>query len=240
MKRILILLQIIFFITYFTTVIKAQQNILTPEEKADGWVLLFDGNTTDGWRGYKMDKMPFNWSCEDGCLVVQGTGMGETANDIITVDQYGDFDLYLEWAISPGGNSGIFFHVLEDDYPSTYATGPEYQLIDDAGYPGKLEDWQQTGANYAMHPADDSKKKLKPVGEFNSSEIRVKNGHVTHRLNSEIIVEYDLWTDAWYKLAREGKWKDYPGYGMAKKGHIGLQDHGSYVRFRNIKLKVED
>jgi hypothetical protein len=240
MKRVLALFEVIFISILFTTEMKAQQNFLTPEEKAESWVLLFDGQTTNGWRGFKMAEMPFNWTVEDGCLVVKGTGVGETANDIITNDQYEDFDLYLEWAISPGGNSGIFFHVLEGDYPSTYATGPEYQLIDDIGYPGKLEDWQQTGANYAMHPANNRNKILKPVEEFNSSEIRVKNGHVTHWLNGEIIVEYDLWTDEWYKLAREGKWKDYPGYGLAKKGHIGLQDHGSLVRFRNIKLKSEN
>lgn len=216
--------------------IMAQHNILSPQEEAEGWQLLFDGKTTSGWRGFKMESMPADWSVIDGCLVAQGTGGGETANDIVTINQYEDFDLYLEWAISPGGNSGIFFHVLEGDYPATYATGPEYQLIDDAGYPGKLEEWQQTGANYAMHNADRSRKKLMPAGEFNSSRIRVENGHVTHWLNGEIIVEYDLWSREWYKLAREGKWKDYPAYGMAKSGHIGLQDHGSEVKFRNIKI----
>jgi hypothetical protein len=218
-------------------VIMAQQNQLSSKETADGWKLLFDGKTSQGWRGFKMDKMPADWSVIDGCLVTQGIGGGETANDIITVNQYEDFDLYLEWAISPGGNSGIFFHVLEGDYPSTYATGPEYQLIDDAGFPQKLEEWQQTGANYAMHNADKTKKKLKPVGEFNSSRIRVENGHVTHWLNGEIIVKYDLWTDDWHKLKQSGKWTDYPMYGTARKGFIGLQDHGSTIRFRNIKIK---
>jgi hypothetical protein len=217
----------------------AQNNTLTPKEKAEGWVLLFDGKTTDGWRGFKMDGVPKDWSVVDGCLVASGKGGGETSADLITVGQYQDFDLYLEWAISPGGNSGILFHIVEGDYPSTYATGPEYQLIDDVGYPDKLEEWQQTGANYAMHPADKTKKKLMPVGEFNSSRIKVEKGHVTHWLNGEIIVEYDLWTDEWYKLVKEGKWKDYPDYGLARIGHIGLQDHGSFIRFRNIKLKIE-
>jgi hypothetical protein len=240
MKKYLTALQIILISFLFLPEIMAQQNVLTKKEKADGWVLLFDGQTTDGWRGFKMDGIPADWSVKDGCLVVSGTDGGETSGDIITIAEYEDFDLYLEWAISPGGNSGIFFHVLEGDYPSTYATGPEYQLIDDIGYPGKLENWQQAGANYAMHPADNSKKKLMPVGEFNSSEIKVKNGHVTHWLNGKIIVDYDLWTDEWHELASEGKWKDYPGYGLAKKGHIGLQDHGSLVRFRNIKLKLEN
>jgi len=239
MYRILKLFQIALFSILFLPEMMAQQNVLTPKEQADGWILLFDGRTTDRWRGFKMEGIPEDWSVQDGCLVAAGKGGGEMSGDIITVMEYEDFDLYLEWAISPGGNSGIFFHVLEGDYPAAYATGPEYQLIDDIGYPDKLEEWQQTGANYAMHPAN-KEKNLRPVGEFNSSEIRVKNGHVMHFLNGEKIVEYDLWTDEWYKLASEGKWKDYPGYGLAKKGHIGLQDHGSYVRFRNIKLKVEN
>jgi hypothetical protein len=215
----------------------AQQNMLTPEEKADGWQLLFDGKTLEGWRGFKTEGIPADWSVVEGCIVVSGTGGGESANDLITREQYEDFDLYLEWAISPGGNSGIFFHVIEGEYPSTYATGNEYQLIDDAGFPYKLEEWQQTGADYAMHPADPATKKLMPVGEFNTSRIRVEDGHVTHWLNGAVIVEYDLWTEEWYKLRNEGKWKDYPDYGLAKIGHIGLQHHGSMVRFRNIKLK---
>jgi hypothetical protein len=126
---------------------------------------------------------------------------------------------------------------MEGNYNAAYETGPEYQLIDDAGYSGKLKEWQQAGANYAMHNADKSKKQLKPAGEFNSSRIRVENGHVTHWLNGEVILEYDLWTDAWYELSRDGKWRDYPGYGLARKGYIGLQDHGSPIKFRNIKIK---
>jgi hypothetical protein len=240
MKRILALFQLLAIGLFLNQEMMAQENVLTKKEKASGWVLLFDGQTTNGWRGFKMNGMPADWSVKDGCLIVSATVGNETSGDIITVAEYEDFDLYLEWAISPGGNSGILFHVLEGDYPSTYATGPEYQLIDDVGYPGKLEDWQQTGANYAMHPVDEKNKRLMPVGEFNSSEIRVKDGHVTHWLNGKIIVEYDLWTEEWYKLVSEGKWKDYPGYGLAKKGHIGLQDHGSCVRFRNIKLKLEN
>lgn len=237
--RILTYSAIAFISLITTSNTMAQHNTLTPKEEAEGWVVLFDGKTTDGWRGFNMEDIPSGWHVKDGCLVTSGKGDGVTG-DIITVNQYGDFELYLEWAISPGGNSGIFFHVVEGDYLSTYATGPEYQLIDDIGYPGKLEEWQQTGADYAMHPADKSKKKLMPVGEFNSSEIRVDKGHVTHWLNGEKIVEYDLWTEEWFKLVKEGKWKDYPDYGLARTGYIGLQDHGSYIRFRNIKLKVEN
>jgi hypothetical protein len=226
-----------FFSLFIVPEISAQINELTDKEKKEGWILLFDGKTSDGWRGFKMDEMPSGWKVEDGCLVTAPGDGNETRGDIITAMQYEDFDLYLEWALSPGGNSGIFFHVQEGGFPATYASGPEYQVIDDIGFPYRLEDWQQTGANYAMHPADTVMKKLMPAGEFNSSRIRVEKSHVTHWLNGEIVVEYDLWTEEWHKLAQEGKWKDYPGYGMAEAGHIGLQDHGSVVRFRNIKLK---
>jgi len=215
----------------------AQNNELSKDEVRDGWSLLFDGRTLDGWRGFKMDGIPADWSVNDGCIVVSASGGDETNSDLISSDQFEDFDLYLEWAISPGGNSGVFFHVLEGNYPSTYSSGPEYQLIDDVGFPSELEDWQQAGANYAMHPADPLKKVLLPVGEFNSSRIRVDNGHVTHWLNGEIIVEYELWTEEWHKLKMEGKWKGFPMYGNARKGFIGLQHHGSTVWFRNIKIK---
>ena len=235
MQKLFIFLLITLLDLFSCNISFSQINKLTSFEEKEGWVLLFNGKNTDGWRGFKMEGMPRGWHVEDGCLVTSSTG-GDMVGDIITVGQYEDFDLYLEWAISPGGNSGIFFHVLEN-YPAAYESAPEYQLIDDAGWPDKLEEWQQAGANYAMHPADKAKKHLKPVGEFNSSEIRVRNGHVTHWLNGEIIVEYDLWTDEWYKLAQQGKWKDYPGYGLARKGYIGLQDHGSPIRFRNIKVK---
>ncbi len=212
----------------------AIQNSLTKQEKKEGWKLLFDGKTTQGWRGFKQDKVDDGWQVIDCNLVALGKG-GDLGGDIITVDKFEDFELYLEWAISEGGNSGIFFHVLENNYPTVYATGPEYQLIDDIGFPQKLEEWQKTGTNYAMHNAEN--KKLKLVGEFNTSRIKVKDCYVEHWLNGEKIVEYELWTDEWKEQVKNSKWKNYPGYGIARKGHIALQDHGSVVKFRNIKIR---
>jgi hypothetical protein len=205
-----------------------------PPQEEGNWKFLFDGKTTKGWRSFKGTAVGTEWSVKDGVLVLSGKG-GNMGGDIITEEQFGDFELSLEWAISEGGNSGIFFHVLENDYPAIYASGPEYQLIDDEGFPEKLEEWQKTGANYAMHKA--TNKILKPVGEFNESRIIVKNAHVEHFLNGQKVVSYDLWTDDWYSLVRNSKWKDYPGYGLACKGHIGLQNHGSAVRFRNIRIR---
>ncbi|RLD50165.1 MAG: DUF1080 domain-containing protein, partial [Bacteroidetes bacterium] len=199
---------------------------LTTEEVSEGWILLFDGKTTNGWRNFKEEKVNEGWQATDGNLIALGIG-GDLGGDIISVDQFEDFELSLEWAISPGGNSGIFFHVLESNYPTVYATGPEYQILDDVGYKGPLEEWQKTGANYAMHNA--TNKMLKPVGEFNTSRIKVLDAHVEHWLNGKKILEYELWSDHWKKRLQKGKWKDMPGYGLAKSGHIALQDHGSVV-----------
>lgn len=209
-------------------------NQLTTHEVDEGWRLLFDGTTTKGWKNFKQLSMNEGWIVDDGNLVALGKG-GDLGGDIITEEQFEDFELYLEWAISDGGNSGIFYNVLEDNYPTVYATGPEYQLIDDEGYPDPLEEWQKTGSNYAMHNATD--KQLKPVGEFNSSKIKVQDGLVEHWLNGAKILEYELWSDDWKERVQNCKWKDFPGYGLAKKGHIGLQDHGSVVKFRNIKIR---
>ncbi len=206
----------------------------TEQEHGFFWVSLFDGKTTAGWRGFKSDTIPEGWVVEEGMLVTLGKG-GDLGGDIITEGQYEDFELSLEWAISKGGNSGIFFNVLEGDYSTVYATGPEYQLIDDQGFPQPLEEWQKAGANYAMHPAGN--KSLKAVGEFNSSRIKVEDGFVEHWLNGEKVLAYALWTPDWYQRVKDSKWKDYPGYGLARKGHIGLQDHGSLVKFRNIRIR---
>jgi len=219
---------------FFISCQNPNTNKPSDNDQDSGWVYLFDGTNTNAWRGYQQETLPESWIVENGNLVGLGYG-GDLGGDIITKQQFEDFELYLEWAIGEGGNSGIFFHVLEDDYPTVYATGPEYQLIDDVGFPEKLEEWQMTGANYAMHNAID--KTLKPVGEFNSSRIKVKDGKVEHWLNGTKVVEYELWTDDWKLLVQNSKWKDYPFYGLARKGHIGLQDHGSIVKFREIKNK---
>ncbi len=215
---------------------KPENNKLTSEEINSGWDLLFNGKDLDNWQGFKQDSTPGNWIIEDDCLVTLGKG-GDIGGDIISKDQFEDFELSLEWAISEGGNSGIFFHVLEGDYPTVYATGPEYQLIDDEGYPHPLEEWQKTAADYAMYNPDTLKKKLKPAGEFNISKIIVRDGEVEYWLNGEKVLAYELWTDDWKDRVQNCKWKDYPGYGLANNGYIGLQDHGDTIKFRNIKIR---
>ena len=203
---------------------------------ASGWLMLFDGSSTNAWRGFGQDFLPPGWTISDSLLYTSGQG-GDLGGDIISREMFEDFELMLEWRISDGGNSGIFFHVVEGDYPAAYATGPEYQIIDDIGFAYPLEDWQQCGANYAMHPADTTRKIVHPAGEWNHSAILVKDGKVVHRLNGEKIVEYELWTEEWKALVEASKWKDYPDYGLALYGHIGLQDHGSPMAFRNIRIR---
>lgn len=238
MKRQLLNLVIMFLLILFghyqAVCQKAESlNALSQQEIADGWTLLFDGKTTNGWRSFKQNGI-VGWEVRDGNLIGLGKG-GDLGGDIITTEQYEDFEMYFEWAIEEAGNSGVLYRVLEADYPTVYATGPEFQVLDDVGYPSPLDEKQKTGANYAMHVAKD--KTLKPSGEFNTSKIIVVNGNVEHWLNGKKIVSYELWTDDWKKRVQESKWKNYPGYGTANKGHISLQDHGSIVKYRNIKIK---
>ena len=220
-----------------TTPPETVDNTLTEEEKAAGWELLFDGKSMDKWRIFKMDTLA-GWAIADGEMQALGeAGLEGAGSDIITKDTFTNFELSLEWKISVAGNSGIFFNVVEEEgLTAVYQSGPEYQLIDDIGFPQELEDWQKTAANYGMHNAPNIKTN-KAGSEFNHSKIKVENGHVEHWLNGDKVVEYDLWTEEWEQLVKEGKWKDYPAYGRAKSGHIALQDHGNQCWFKNIKIR---
>jgi hypothetical protein len=214
-----------------------KSNTLSNKEIKQGWQLLFDGHTLEGWKGYNSDQVFNCWSVVKGELVCMGEGGSVTAGDIITVADFDNFELSLDWSISKAGNSGIFYHVLEgNQYHAAYETGPEYQLIDDAGWPDKLEEWQKTGADYAMTPALKDKI-LKPVGEWNESRIIYNKGHVEYWLNGMKVVEFQAYSPQWNELKMAGKWKDFPGYAVSQKGHIGLQNHGSGVKFRNIKVR---
>jgi len=213
----------------------ASDNQLMENEKNNGWKLLFDGKTLNGWRTYQ-NKASDLWIVNDGILHCKGntTNKSDMQVDLITNEQFENFDLNLDWKIAPKGNSGIMYLVTEQ-YPAAYLSGPEYQLIDDANFPEKLEDWQKTGANYAMDPAPTAAPN--PVGEWNNSRIVVNKGHVEHWLNGKKVVEYEMGTDEWNKKKLAGKWKDAAGYGASKKGHIALQNHGSEAWFKNIKIK---
>jgi hypothetical protein len=215
----------------------ASQNTLTAAEKKAGWQLLFDGKTTEGWRGFKKQDFPKeNWVVENGCLkhVAKGQTGAAPSVDIITVNQYTDFDLQFEWRISPGGNSGVKYLVTEE------RSGPvahEYQVLDDQGHPdAKIGPHRQVAAFYDVLPPND-KKRLRPVGEFNHSRILVKGKHVEHWLNGAKVLEYELDSPAIKAAIAKSKFKDVAGFESKIKGPILLQDHGDEVWYRNIKIR---
>lgn len=215
---------------------KVEMDVATQSESAstgNEWISLMEPSQ---WRGYNQSSLPDNWAFADGIIECFGKA-GDVGGDIISTEAYDNFELRLEWKISPGGNSGVFYHVVEDTkYHSPYQTGPEYQLLDDEGFPEPIEDWQAAGANYAMHVAND-KKALKPVGEWNTTTIIFDNGKVEHWLNGAKIVEFDKYSNDWKTRRNSGKWNDYPDYGKTNTGYLALQDHGAGVWFRNIMVK---
>jgi hypothetical protein len=207
-----------------------QQNTLTAPEKAAGWRLLFDGSTMAGWRGFKTAEPPAGWRPVDGALVWAGTG-----GDLMTVDEFADFELRLEWKITKGGNSGIMFHVTTAG-GETYETGPEMQVLDNAGHADGEDPKTSAGSNYALYaPVRDV---TKPVGEWNAVRLVVKGAHVEHWMNEVKLLEYELWSPDWEARVKASKFSAWSAYGRAKRGHIVLQDHGDLVSYRNIKIKT--
>lgn len=214
---------------------------MTGNDTSDGWVSLFDGQTTAGWHSYGKDKAGERWKVADGAIYLdtskkegyQTSGGG----DLVSEGEYGDFDLKLEWKISPAGNSGVIFYAHEDasKYKESWVTGPEMQVVDNAGHPdGKLIK-HKAGDLYDI--ISSSKEAAKPVGEWNEVEIKSKDGKLDLYLNGTNTVSTMLWDDNWKKLVAGSKFKAMPGFGTYKKGKIVLQDHGNMVWFRNIKIK---
>ena len=233
MKRIVV--AIIGFVIFLSATAQNDRiNTLSEKEKKEGWRLLFNGKNLDGWRTFQGREIT-GWKVIDGVLYNSGVG-SDHGGDIITREKFQNFELELEWKIAPQSNSGIFYHVNEKIGTAIYESGPEYQLIDDKGWPDKLRDDQYSGANYGMHAPKNAI--VKDVNDWNQARIVVNGAHVQHYLNGVKVVDYYLWDDDWKQLKEKGKWKDYPYYGMALKGPIGLQDHGGLAQFRNIKIKV--
>jgi alpha-3'-ketoglucosidase len=220
-------------------------NGLTEAEAADGWILMFDGKTATGWRGYGKDHFPAGWEITDGTIKMNGSGRGEAGakdgGDIIYDREFENFDWKLEWKISEGGNSGIFY--LGQEKPELgpiWKTAPEMQVLDNERHPdaqlGKNGN-RQAGALYDLIPA--VPQNAKPAGEWNQVEIIVYNGTVIHKQNGEVVVEYHLWTDEWNDLVAGSKFPALnPDWAnVASKGYLGLQDHGDDVWYRNLKIK---
>src|SRR5262245_21253283 len=220
---------------------KTPANQLTRAEKAAGWRLLFDGKTFNGWRGFHTDKTPEGWTIEDGCIKkipAQGE-LGQAGDDLITTDQFSNFELSLEWKLSKGGNNGIKYLVSESLPPiGKSAISFEYQVLDDDNHPDAkagIDGNRTAGSLYDLIPAGKAKK-LNPVGEFNQTRIIVKGNHIEHWLNGVKVVEFERGGDELKRHIAESKFKNTKGFGEIAKGHILLQDHGVAVWYRNIKI----
>lgn len=212
---------------------------LSDAQKADGWKLLFDGKSLSGWQIFKARKNN-TWEVKDGLLHCKALnesakGDGDERSDLMTTDEFTNFEFICDWKISAKGNSGIIYRATEE-FEQPYYSGSEYQLIDDLEYTPKPTDMQLTGTDYDMYTT--APKTMKPVGEWNSSKIVVNGKHVEHWLNGQKIVEYEFGSPDWTKRKEGSKWKDAKGYGMAAKGHIDLQDHGHEVWFKNVMIKT--
>lgn len=208
-------------------------NTLTADEAAAGWRLLFDGRTTAGWRGYRRDSMPGGWQAVDGALTLVAGGGG----DIITRDTFANFELSLEWRIAPGGNSGIMYHVTEQG-AATYTSGPEMQVLDDSGHADGRSRLTAAGSDFGLYPAPAGV--VRRAGEWNQARIVANGAHVEHWLNGVKLFEYELWSPDWQQRVQASKFRQWPEYGMAHRGHIALQDHGGddHPAFRNIRIRV--
>jgi hypothetical protein len=242
MNRRMILLTLAMAIPVITTVATTvaqtpapAHNTLTAAEQTEGWKLLFDGKVIDKWRGFKMPAMPEHWTAVDGTLNLTTP---RRAVDIISTEQFGDFDFKFDWKlgeIPAGSNSGVMFYVTEEG-EATYHTGPEYQILDNARHPDGKNPLTTAGACYALYaPTRDV---TRPIGEWNESRIMIVKGKAQHWLNGEKVVEYDMNSEDWKAKVLGSKFKEWTGFGVARKGHLALQQHGGPIAYRNLKIRT--
>jgi hypothetical protein len=210
-------------------------NSLTATETKDGWISLFDGKTTDGWHTYLHDKAGSAWNVEDGALHLNPKSM-EGRGDIVTSKEFSNFDLKIQWKISPKGNSGIIFYVKEDPkIEASYQSGPEMQVLDNDGHSDGKIPKHRAGDLYDLIAC--SKETVKPVGEWNQVEIIANHGDLKLILNGYNVVHTTMWDDNWKKMIAGSKFKEWPVFGTFTSGRIDLQDHGNEVWFKDIKIK---
>ena len=194
------------------------------------WRTLFDGTSMDAFRGYKSPTMPKGWSIKDSTLTKSGS-----VEDIVTKDQFGDFELTLDWKLSPGGNAGIFYRANENN-DKVYMSGPEYQLLDDAKHPDGKSRLTSAAADYGLYPSPAGV--VKPANEWNSTRIVAKGNHVEHWLNGQKVVEYELASPDWEAKVKASKFMAWKDYGRGATGHIGIQgDHDGSLSLRNIRIR---
>lgn len=210
-------------------------NQLTEDQINEGWELLFDGQSTNGWRTFNKDKAGKAWQVKDGILIFDPSASRSEKGDLITEKQYDNFHLKLDWNISDCGNSGVFFLVQEDGREKTYHTGPEMQILDNTCHNDAQYPTHRAGSLYDLIQAQPETEN--PAGEWNTAEIILDDGHLVFILNGTKVVETQMFDENWEEMIANSKFKDWDGFGMYRKGHIGLQDHGDVVHFRNIMIK---
>lgn len=216
-------------------------NQLTSDEIAAGWELLFDGESIDKWRVYNQPDIPGDsWRVEDGNLVFRPQPSGDWTSglDIITKETYSDFEFKVDWKVSEGGNSGIFYHVIEQSDKALYWSGPEMQILDNQNHPDAnmgVDGNRQAGSLYDLIPA--VPQNANPFGEWNEVKIVSKGSVIEHWQNGELVLQFERWTENWDQMIANSKFADHPEFGMAEEGHIALQDHGDLIMFRNIKIR---
>ncbi|MDB4900333.1 MAG: hypothetical protein JWN53_2141 [Gemmatimonadetes bacterium] len=197
---------------------------------ADGWRPLID-NSLSAWRGYKRQDLPGDWHVTNGVLMKEGR-----AEDLVSRDEFGDFELAWDWKLAPGGNAGVFYRGTEE-YEHIYWTGPEYQLLDDARHPDGRNRLTSAAAAYGLYAAPAGI--VKPADEWNSSRIVIRGNHVEHWLNGQKVVEYELGSPGWKERVQKSKFREWPHYGLAPRGHIGLQgDHDGALAIRDLRIRT--
>lgn len=194
-----------------------------------GWRPLFNGTSLQGWRSFKTQTPPAGWSIVDGMLVRTGRG-----GDIMTVDQFGDFELELDWKVQPGGNSGVIYRIVEEGN-ATYMSGLEMQVLDDSKHRDGGNPLTSAGALYGLYPAP--RGIVKPAGEWNAARLVVKGQRVEHWLNGTKVVDAELWSPDFSERHAKSKFKEWPMFAKATRGHLALQDHGDTVYYRNVRIR---
>ncbi|GEO10905.1 3-keto-disaccharide hydrolase [Segetibacter aerophilus] len=244
MKSAFLILSVILLLTQASaqnTSNKMQDNTLSTQEKNEGWKLLFDGKTTSGWHSYGYNAVGNAWNILDGCLHLDVANRkswpANESKDILTNDEYDNFHLKVDWKLAKKGNSGIIFYVHEDKskYANTYETGPEMQVLDNAGHADAKIPKHRAGDLYDL--ISSSSEPVKPAEEWNHAEIMCKDGKLEFFLNGVSIVTTTMWDDNWKKMVANSKFKSMPDFGTFKKGKIALQEHGEEVWFKNIKIR---
>ena len=222
---------------------QGEPNTLSRQEKKEGWKLLFDGKTTRGWHNFNKTTIGKSWVVADGTLMLdarqdaEGNWQAPDGGDILTKDAYENFEFTLEWKVSPCGNSGIIYNVVEDEkYKFPWMTGPEMQILDDACHPDSKFATHRAGDLYDM--IECTEVTVLPAGQWNHVRLIKNEGKVEHWLNGVKVVTFEMYTDEWYEMISNSKFGQMEDFGRALSGKISLQDHGDKVWFRNIKIRV--